>query len=378
MAPLQGLKVVELARVLAGPWAGQTLAELGAEVIKVESPAGDDTRAWGPPFVDHDGEQSAAYFHSCNRGKSSVTADFRTEEGRALVLKLVKDADVLIENFKVGGLAKYGLDYDSLKVVNPRLVYCSITGFGQDGPYAHRAGYDYIIQGMSGLMSFTGAPDGQPMKAGVAITDLFTGLYAVIGVQAALAQREKTGQGQHVDLALLDTAVAITSNQAMNYLATGVAPKRLGNTHPNLMPYQVFDCSDGWIIIAVGNDGQFHRFCSVLKSEGLADAPEYCTNAKRVANRAALTEILNTQTRGWTKADLLSACEDANVPAGPINDMSEVFQDPQVIARGMQVSNEGVPGVRTPIVFSDADLAPVRAAPKLNTGDAEFKSGKGG
>jgi len=377
MTPLQGLKVVELARVLAGPWAGQTLADLGAEVIKIESPDGDDTRGWGPPFIDHSGERSAAYFHSCNRGKSSVTADFRTEAGRALVLDLVKDADVLIENFKVGGLAKYGLDYDSIKAINPRLVYCSITGFGQDGPYAHRAGYDYIIQGMSGLMSFTGAPDGQPMKAGVAITDLFTGLYAVIAVQAALRQREITGKGQQVDLALLDTAVAITSNQAMNYLATGVAPTRLGNAHPNLMPYQVFECSDGWIIVAIGNDGQFHRFCSALKAEGLADAPDYNTNADRVANREILTGILTTITKGWTKADLLAACETAGVPAGPINDMDEVFRDPQVVARGMQITDEGVPGVRTPIVFSDAELAKNRASPKLNSGAARFNSTTG-
>ena len=377
MTPLQGLKVVELARVLAGPWAGQTLADLGADVIKVESPDGDETRSWGPPFIDHDGERSAAYFHACNRGKSSVTADFRTQEGRDLVLELVKDADVLIENFKVGGLAKYGLDYESLKAVNPGLVYCSITGFGQDGPYAHRAGYDYIIQGMSGLMSFTGAPDGQPMKAGVAITDLFTGLYAVIAVQAALRQRETTGLGQHVDLSLLDTAVAMTSNQAMNYLATGVSPTRLGNAHPNLMPYQVFDCSDGWIIVAIGNDGQFHRLCSVLKTDGLADAPDYNTNANRIANRQALTDILTAITRGWTKADLLAACEKAGVPAGPINDMAEVFRDPQVVARGMQVSDEGVPGVRTPIVFSNAELAPNRASPKLNADAARirFKSG---
>ena len=377
MPPLQGLKVIELARVLAGPWAGQTLADLGADVVKVESPDGDETRSWGPPFIDHDGERSAAYFHSCNRGKSSVTADFRTQEGRDLVLELVEDADVLIENFKVGGLAKYGLDYESLKAVNPGLVYCSITGFGQDGPYAHRAGYDYIIQGMSGLMSFTGAPDGQPMKAGVAITDLFTGLYAVIAVQAALRQREATGLGQHVDLSLLDTAVAMTSNQAMNYLATGVSPTRLGNAHPNLMPYQVFDCSDGWIIVAIGNDGQFHRLCSVLKTDGLADAPDYNTNANRIANRQALTDILTAITRGWTKADLLAACEKAGVPAGPINDMAEVFRDPQVVARGMQVSDEGVPGVRTPIVFSDAELAPNRASPKLNAdaGRIRLKSG---
>ena len=376
MTPLQGLKVVELARVLAGPWAGQTLADLGAEVIKVESPDGDETRGWGPPFVEHGGETTAAYFHAANRGKSSVTADFRTEEGRDLILRLVKDADVLIENFKVGGLAKYHLDYASLSAVNPRLVYCSITGFGQTGPYAHRAGYDYIIQGMSGLMSFTGEPDGQPMKSGVAITDLFTGLYAVIAGQAAVRQREITGRGQHVDMALLDTAVAITSNQAMNYLATGRAPTRLGNAHPNLMPYQVFDCSDGWIIVAVGNDGQFRRFCRVLKADGLAEAPDYATNSKRIKHRAALTEMLSALTRGWTKADLLAGCEEAGVPAGPINDMAEVFNDPQIISRAMQVSADGVPGVRTPIVFSDAELAANRAGPTLGSGSGRFTSDK--
>ncbi len=378
MTPLHGLKVVELARVLAGPWAGQTLADLGAEVIKVESPDGDETRGWGPPFIEHGGETSAAYFHSCNRGKSSVMADFRTEEGRELVRGLVADADVVIENFKVGGLEKFGLDYASLSEINPRLVYCSITGFGQTGPYAHRAGYDYIIQGMSGLMSFTGAPDGQPMKSGVAITDLFTGLYAVIAIQAALHQRQETDRGQHIDMALLDTAVAMTSNQAMNFLATGTAPGRLGNAHPNLMPYQVFDCSDGWIIVAIGNDGQFRRFCGVLKAEGLAGTPDYATNAKRVERRAVLTDTLTALTRGWTKTDLLAACEVAGVPAGPINDMADVFRDPQVVARGMRVEDEGVPGVRTPIVFSDGELAVNRAGPTLGSGTGRFKSDQGG
>src|SRR6056297_2629641 len=263
MQPLAGLKVVELARVLAGPLAGQTLADLGAEVIKVESPQGDDTRQWGPPFVDHDGEKSAAYFHCCNRGKKSVVIDFRTLEGQAQVRKLIADADILIENFKVGGLTKYGLDYDSLSAINPRLIYCSITGFGQDGPYAKRAGYDYIIQGMSGLMSITGDPQGQPTKVGVAITDLFTGVYASTAILAALHQRHATGTGQHIDMALFDVAVAVTANQAMNYLSTGTAPGRLGNFHPNLSPYQVFDCADGYIIIAVGNDGQYQRLCGL-------------------------------------------------------------------------------------------------------------------
>ena len=365
MTPLDGIKVVELARILAGPWAGQTLADLGAEVIKVESPEGDDTRRWGPPFLDHDGDRSAAYFHGTNRGKTSVIADFRTEEGQKTVRNLIADADVLIENFKVGGLVKYGLDYDSVEKLNPRLIYCSITGFGQDGPYAHRAGYDYIIQGMSGLMSVTGEPDGQPQKVGVAVTDIFTGLYSVIAIQAALHQRQTTGRGQHVDMALMDTAVAVMANQAMNYLATGDAPRRLGNAHPNLMPYQVFGCSDGWIIIATGNDAQYRRLCTVLRRPDLADNPDYATNALRIAARSDLTARLSALTSTWTKADLLAACEDAGVPAGPINDMEEVFADPQVIARGMRRDADGVPQVRAPFRFSDAELPAPKPAPKL-------------
>ena len=273
-APLDGLKVIELARILAGPWAGQTLADLGAEVIKVESPAGDDTRQWGPPFIEREGDRSAAYFHSTNRGKASVTVDFRTPEGQVRVRDMIRDADIVIENFKVGGLAKYGLDYDSLSAINPGLIYCSITGFGQDGPYAHRAGYDYIIQGMSGLMSITGHPDGQPTKVGVAVTDVFTGVYATTAILAALHQRGVTGKGQHIDMALLDVAVSVTANQAMNYLSTGTAPGRLGNFHPNLSPYQVFDCADGFIIIAVGNDAQFTRLCALLGCPDLALDPD--------------------------------------------------------------------------------------------------------
>ena len=364
-APLAGLKVVELARILAGPWAGQTLADLGAEVIKVESPAGDDTRAWGPPFIERGEDRTAAYFHSCNRGKASVAVDFRTEEGQARVRELVAEADILIENFKVGGLAKYGLDYASLSKLNPGLIYCSITGFGQDGPYAHRAGYDYIIQGMSGFMSITGDPDGQPQRAGVAVTDLFTGLYSVAGILAALHQRERTGRGQHIDMALLDCAVAATANQAMNYLATGTPPGRTGNYHPNLAPYQVFDCADGYIIIATGNDAQYQRLCRVLGCDDLAEAPEYLRNADRVANREALIAALTARTVTFSKADLLAACEAEGIPAGPINDLSEVFEDPQVKARGMRVELDGVPGVRGPFRFSDAELALDRPSPKL-------------
>ena len=364
-APLEGLKVIELARILAGPWAGQTLSDLGAEVIKVESPAGDDTRQWGPPFIEREEDTSAAYFHSCNRGKRSVVADFRTEQGQELVRRLVADADILIENFKLGGLAKYGLDYESLSKVNPRLIYCSITGFGQTGPYAHRAGYDYIIQGMSGLMSITGDPDGQPQRVGVAVTDLFTGLYSVSGILAALYQRERTGRGQHVDMALLDCAVSITANQAMNYLATGTPPGRTGNYHPNLTPYQVFDCADGFIIIATGNDSQYRRLCRILGLDDMAEAPDFLTNADRVKNREEMIARLMARTREHTKADLLAACEAEGVPAGPINDMAEVFEDPQVQARGMRIAPEGIPGVRSPFRFSDAELSLDRASPKL-------------
>jgi crotonobetainyl-CoA:carnitine CoA-transferase CaiB-like acyl-CoA transferase len=367
--PLKGVRVLELARILAGPWAGQTLADLGAEVIKIEAPEGDDTRQWGPPFIAREGDRTAAYFHACNRGKKSVTADFRTEEGRARVVDLARDADVLIENFKLGGLAKYGLDYDSLRAVNPGLIYCSITGFGQDGPYAHRAGYDYIIQGMSGLMSVTGAPEGQPQKVGVAVTDIFTGLYASNAILAALHLRQTTGTGQHIDMSLMDSATAIMANQAMNYLATGSAPARLGNAHPNLMPYQVFDCADGWIIIATGNDGQYRRLCALLGRADLAEHPDYLTNADRIAHRDALTAHLTQATRTRSKADLLAACEAQGVPAGPINDLAEVFDDPQVIARGTRLDLDGVPGVRPPFRFSDAELALDRAAPRLGADD---------
>lgn len=364
--PLEGLKVIELARILAGPWAGQTLSDLGADVIKVEAPRGDDTRRWGPPFIEHDGQTSAAYFHSCNRGKTSVTVDLASEEGQEHMRDLVRDADILIENFKVGGLAKYGMDYDSLSKVNPRLIYCSITGFGQDGPYAHRAGYDYIIQGMCGLMSITGEPDGQPQRAGVATTDIFTGIYSVTAILAAVHQRGRTGRGQHIDMSLLDTGVSVTANQALNYLATGTPPVRTGNYHPNLTPYQVFDCADGHIIIATGNDPQYQRLCRLLGLDDMAEAPEFLTNQDRIANREAMTERLTGATLKMSKAELLAACEEQGVPAGPINDMAEVFADPQVQARGMQISPDGVPGVRSPFKFSDAELVLDHASPKLD------------
>ncbi len=364
-APLAGLRVIELARILAGPWAGQTLADLGAEVIKVEAPEGDDTRRWGPPFLDHGGEKSAAYFHAANRGKKSVTVDFRTPEGQETVRRLVADADIVIENFKLGGLKKYGLDYDSLRKVNPRLIYCSITGFGQTGPYAHRAGYDFIVQGMSGIMSVTGEPDGQPQKVGVAIADLATGIYAATAILAAVHQRQTSGMGQQIDMSLMDVATSLLANQAMNYLATGTAPTKMGNAHPNLAPYAVYDCADGWIIIATGNDGQYRRLCDLLGMSALGTTPEFATNADRIANRAALTEALTRATVQRSKADLLAACEEAGVPAGPINSIDEVFADPQIVARGMKITPGGLPGMRSPMVFSAAELALDRPAPKL-------------
>lgn len=362
--PLAGLKVVELARILAGPWAGQILADLGAEVIKVESPAGDDTRRWGPPFIGPD----AAYFHACNRGKASVVADFTDPDDLARVRALIADADVVIENFKVGGLARYGLDYASLAADHPQLVYCSITGFGQDGPYASRPGYDFIVQGMSGIMDLTGEPGGAPQKVGVAFADIMTGLYAVIAIQAALHMRARTGRGQQVDMALLDVMTGVLANQAMNYFASGVSPTRVGNAHLNVSPYAVFPVADGWFILAVGNDAQFRRFCAVA---GLPeDDPRYATNALRLENREPLFAAIEAATRTFTQADLLARLEAAGVPAGPINTVAQAFADPQVVARGLRIEAERpdgstVPGVRTPIRFSGAALASPRAAPDL-------------
>ena len=368
-APLAGLKVVELARVLAGPWAGQTLSDLGCDVIKVESPNGDDTRQWGPPFVTRDEDVSAAYFHSTNRGKKSVTIDFRTEQGIARLKEILADADVLIENFKTGGLAKYGLDYATLSKEFPSLIYCSITGFGHDGPYAHRAGYDFIIQGMSGLMSLTGEPSGQPQKYGVAITDILTGVYATTAILAAVHQRNTTGRGQQIDMSLMDVAVAVTSNQALNYLTTGDSPRRMGNAHINLAPYQVFDCADGHIIIATGNDRQYQRLCHLLDLSEMADAPQFLRNEDRLAHRDEMIARLTEATMKRTKADLMAACEAQGVPAGPINNMAEVMNDPQVRARDMEISLAGVPGIRSPFTFSDASLALHKPAPKLGEND---------
>jgi len=344
--PLAGLKVVELARILAGPWAGQLLADLGAEVIKIERPGtGDDTRGWGPPFA---ADGSAAYFHGCNRGKTSIAVDLESAKGQAQVRELVRDADVLVENFKVSGLARYGLDYAALKEVNPRLIYCSITGFGQSGPYAHRAGYDFVVQGMGGIMDLTGDPAGEPMKTGVAFADIFTGVYASTAILAALRGREATGAGCHIDMALLDVQVGVLANQAMNYLVGGEVPHRIGNANPNIAPYQVFAVADGHVIIAAGNDAQFERLLALL---GLAGDPRFATNADRVRDRAALDALLNPVVALRQRDELLAALAAAGVPAGPINDVGQVFADPQVLARGMRIDPGGVPGVASPIVI---------------------------
>lgn len=371
--PLGGIRVIELARILAGPWAGQLLADLGADVIKVENPdGGDDTRKWGPPFVTgHDGENlSAAYYHSTNRGKRSVAVDFSTPEGAEIVRKLIGTADVLIENFKLGGLKKYGLDYESLKAINPRLVYCSITGFGQSGPYAPRAGYDFIIQGIGGLMSITGEAGREPQKVGVAVSDIFTGLYSVIAIQAALRHAEKTGEGQHIDMALLDTQVSVLGNQNLNYLVSGNAPVQMGNAHMNISPYEVLPVRDGFMILAVGNDGQFQRFCKVVGLEHLAIDPDFSTNPARVTNRARLREIIVATLAEWDRDPLLAGLEKAAVPASPINDIAQMFADPQVVARGMHMEiddghGNALPSVRAPMLMSATPPVYERASPRL-------------
>lgn len=363
-APLKGLKVIELARILAGPWAGQALADLGAEVIKVEGPKGDDTRAWGPPFIQQDDDTSAAYYYACNRGKTSVFADFKTDAGKQTVLDLIDSADIVIENFKVGTLAKFGLDYESLSKRNPRLIYCSITGFGQTGPYAQRAGYDFMIQGMSGLMSITGEEGGGPQKTGVAISDLVTGLYSGMGILAAVEQRHRTGRGQHIDMSLFDCSVALLANQTMNYLASGISPGRLGNAHPNIAPYQTFQTKDGYINIAVGNDDQFARCCIVLGLQGLPDDERFSTNAARVANRTGLIDRMTQATREHSSADLLALLEQTTVPAGPINTVGQALEDQQIADRGLRIAPDGIPGVRGPWIFSDARLETNKTAPK--------------
>ena len=375
---LAGLRVLDLSRVLAGPWAGQLLADLGADVVKVERPGqGDDTRAWGPPWLD-DGEgratSEAAYYLSANRNKRSITVDLSQPEGQRLVRELASQADIVIENFKVGGLEQYGLDHASLRAQNPRLIYCSITGFGQTGPYAPRAGYDFLIQGMGGLMSLTGRPDNEagegPMKAGVALTDVMTGLYATVAMLAALSHRERTGEGQHIDMALLDVQVACLANQASNYLVGGTVPRRMGNAHPNIVPYQEFPTADGYMIIAVGNDGQFGKLCATLGHAEWSRDERFRTNPQRVKHRVELIGLLSdiTITRGT--ADWVTAMEDSGVPCGPINTLDRVFDDPQVQARGLRMDMPHplagtVPLVANPIRLSGTPVQYRRAPPTL-------------
>jgi crotonobetainyl-CoA:carnitine CoA-transferase CaiB-like acyl-CoA transferase len=367
-APLAGLKVVELARVLAGPFCGQILADLGADVIKVESPEGDGTRLWGPPWVervDAHGtvHREAAYYHACNRGKRSIIANFGDADDLARVKALIAEADVVIENFKTGSLAKFGLDYASCAAANPGLVYCAITGFGQTGPRAHEAGYDFVVQGMSGFMSLTGEPEGHPVKMGISISDLATGVWAANGIQAALLMRARTGSGQQVDISLMDSSVGLLSNQATFFLTTGHNPPRMGNAHAQVAPYGVFAVSDGHVILAPANDGLFHKLMDVLGLSHLSSDPRFFANGDRTANAKALDAEIAAATIGWTKQGLLDACHAAGVPAGPINRLDEVFADPQVIARGLRVDLGGMPGVRSPFVFSDAELALDRPSP---------------
>ena len=374
-APLAGVKVVELARILAGPWAGQTLADLGAEVLKIESPQGDDTRGWGPPFLElADNNLEAAYFHSANRGKRSACVDLSDSQQLNQLIDLIKEADVFIENFKVGGLTKYGLDYPSLQALNPKLIYCSITGFGQTGPDAQKPGYDFIIQGLSGIMDLTGEPDGPPQKMGVAFADVFTGLYAVIGIQAALRQRQATGLGQQLDLSLLDCMMAVQANQNMNYLVSGESPTRMGNAHPNISPYEVIPTSDGWLILAVGNDVQFQRCCEVLEIAHLSRDPRFLNNALRLTNRQALTDIIQSKSQTWTKENLQQALEQAKVPVGPINSIEEAFANPQVQARQLvsHLTREDglkVPTVNLPVKFSNNAKTTSKPAPALGSGN---------
>ena len=374
------MRVLELARILAGPWSGQLLADLGAEVIKVERPAeGDDTRHWGPPFLTDPagGSLDAAYFHATNRGKRSIAIDIASPEGQAEVRALAARSDVVIENFKVGALAKYGLDHAGLSAVNPRIVTCSITGFGQTGPYASRAGYDFIVQAMGGAMSLTGEPDGAPQKAGVAYADIFTGLYATVAILAALRRRDQTGQGAHIDMALLDSQVGVLANQALNFMASGIAPNRMGNAHPNLVPYQSFRTADGDIIVAVGNDRQFAKFCAILGLDGLAMDERFRTNAGRVTNRAVLIPMLADATAIWTRATLAARLEAEGVPGGPINPLDAVFADPQVVARGMAIASPGpdgpLPGLASPIVIDGERQNANRAAPRLDADGAAIR-----
>lgn len=384
---LAGVRVLDLSRVLAGPWATQVLGDLGAEVLKIEKPGvGDDTRSWGPPFLtDESGTQGDAAYYTCaNRNKASVTLDFTTPEGSEILRALIPQHDVLVENFKTGGLAKYGLDYESVAKLNPKMVYCSITGFGQTGPYAPRAGYDYLVQAAGGLMSVTGQADGtpgaEPLKVGVAVADLFTGLYATIAILAALRHAEATGQGQHIDMALLDCQTAVLANQAANFLVSGQSPRRLGNAHPNIAPYQVFPSKDGHIVLAVGNDGQWQQFCGAAGQTDIAEDARYKTNAQRVANRDSLIAGLLPVMASMTTARWIEVLDQAGVPCGPIHTIDQVFQDPQVIARGMQqeltrADGNTIPFVANPIKMSLTPPTPRRAPPALGADtEAELKS----
>ena len=380
--PLAGLRVLELARILAGPWAGQILADLGADVIKVErTGGGDDTRAWGPPFVPaaDGGHLDAAYFHCTNRGKRSIELDFTTAGGQRLVKKLAAHSDVLIENFKVGGLVKFGLDYKSLGPANPRLIYCSVTGFGQTGPSSARAGYDLMAQGIGGMMEMTGTADGPPTRVGVPISDIFSGVYATIGILAALVRREKTGRGGYVDAALVDSTVGTLAFQALNYLVSGELPKRIGNAHPNLVPYQEFPVADGRVIIATGNDTQFVKLCGILGAPALAEAEAYKDNKGRVGHRAELVGKLCALTSRFKREELLDKLEGAGIPAGPINNLQQVFADPQVVHRGMRLELKSppakggiIPGIRTPIMLDGAPTASERPSPRLGEHTAEI------
>ena len=364
-APLAGLKVLELARVLAGPWAGQILADLGADVIKIESPAGDGTRLWGPPWVEREeGDREAAYYHAANRGKRSVVADFKNADDLRRVRELAAGADVVLENFKTGTLARFGLDFASLEALNPRLVYCSITGFGQTGPRAREAGYDFVIQAMSGFMALTGEPAGQPMKMGISISDLTCGLYSVIGIQAALAMRQRTGRGQHVDMALLDCSVGLLASQATHYLTTGENPPRMGNEHAQVSAYGVFPVADGEVVLAPANDGLFRKLLALLGREDLLGEEKFGSNEARLANRAELDAMIAAETRKWQLDELLADCAEDGIPAGRVNAIDAVFEDPQVRARGMRIDLDGIPGVRSPFTFSEGELALDHPSPR--------------
>ncbi|MEM1266560.1 MAG: CoA transferase [Pseudomonadota bacterium] len=368
--PLTGLRVLELARILAGPWICQTLADLGATVIKVEGPKGDDTRSWGPPFHE---DGTATYFHCANRGKRSIALDFRDPDDLALVQRLAADADVVVENFKTGGLAKFGLDYESLAAANPRLVYCSVTGFGQTGPARHLPGYDFIIQAMSGVMDVTGDPDGPPMKTGTALADLFTAMYGIVAIEAALLQRETTGRGRWIDMALLDSMMAALANQASGYLITGAVPTRLGNTHPSIVPYQEFRASDGPLVIACGNDGQFAALCTAFGTAWHEDA-RFATNPARLAHRAEIVALVQAEVAGHTRDALLEMMEAAGIPAGPVNTLAEAYAMPQAVARGLAQDMGSSRTAACPIRFADGPLAAAEAPPALDAHGAAVRA----